>query len=99
MEEWCQRTLQSLTLACLGCFAFCDVGGTGEVRTGAQEHFYLETNACVVIPSETNELVIWSSTQNVMKTQMQVAHCLGIDASRVVAKVPAGDCCFAACCV
>lgn len=37
----------------------------GEVRMGGQEHFYLETNACLVIPkAEDGEMEVWSSTQN-----------------------------------
>ncbi len=42
---------------------------SGVVRIGGQEHFYLETNACVVIPKpEDGEIEIWSSTQNPTET-------------------------------
>jgi xanthine dehydrogenase/oxidase len=38
---------------------------TGTARMGGQEHFYLETNACVAIPKpEDGEIEIFSSTQN-----------------------------------
>lgn len=38
---------------------------SGVARMGGQEHFYLETNACVAIPKpEDGEIEIWSSTQN-----------------------------------
>ena len=38
---------------------------SGVARMGGQEHFYLETNACYVIPKlEGGELEVWSSTQN-----------------------------------
>jgi xanthine dehydrogenase/oxidase len=38
---------------------------TGTARMGGQEHFYLETNACVAIPKpEDGEMEIFSSTQN-----------------------------------
>lgn len=38
---------------------------SGVSRMGGQEHFYLETNACVVIPKmEQGELEVWTSTQN-----------------------------------
>lgn len=35
----------------------------GEARMGGQEHFYLEPNACIVIPGENDEIVTYSSTQ------------------------------------
>ena len=42
---------------------------TGVVRMGGQEHFYLETQACVVIPKpEDGEMEVWSSTQNPSET-------------------------------
>ncbi|KAL8756268.1 MAG: hypothetical protein Q9184_004554, partial [Pyrenodesmia sp. 2 TL-2023] len=42
---------------------------TGVVRMGGQEHFYLETQACVAIPKpEDGEMEIWSSTQNPTET-------------------------------
>ena len=43
----------------------------GEVHMGGQEHFYLETQACVVVPkNEDDELEITSSTQNPSETQV-----------------------------
>lgn len=55
----------------------------GEMRTGAQEQFYLETNACIAIPKiENDEMEIWSSTQNPTLTQNIVAGILGVDANR-----------------
>jgi len=46
-------------------FKKCDYVFTGTARMGGQEHFYLETNASVVIPKpEDGEMEIWSSTQN-----------------------------------
>jgi xanthine dehydrogenase/oxidase len=46
-------------------FKNCDYVFTGTARMGGQEHFYLETNASVVIPKpEDGEMEIWSSTQN-----------------------------------
>jgi xanthine dehydrogenase/oxidase len=46
-------------------FKHCDYVFTGTARMGGQEHFYLETNATVVIPKpEDGEMEIWSSTQN-----------------------------------
>lgn len=46
-------------------FKNCDHIFTGVARMGGQEHFYLETNASVVIPKpEDGEIEIFSSTQN-----------------------------------
>lgn len=46
-------------------FKKCDYVFTGVARVGGQEHFYLETNASLVIPKpEDGEMEIWSSTQN-----------------------------------
>ncbi len=42
---------------------------TGVARMGGQEHFYLETNACLVVPKpEDGEMEIFSSTQNPNET-------------------------------
>lgn len=46
-------------------FARCDRVFTGVTRVGGQEHFYLETNAAMVIPHvEDGTMEVWSSTQN-----------------------------------
>lgn len=48
-----------------GAFAKSDYVFTGTARMGGQEHFYLETNACLVVPKpEDGEIEIFSSTQN-----------------------------------
>lgn len=58
------------------------------MRTGAQEHFYLETQATIAIPQgEDDEIMILASTQNPTATQMTVASVLGIPASKVVVQV------------
>lgn len=42
---------------------------SGVSRMGGQEHFYLETQACLAIPKpEDGEMEIWSSTQNPSET-------------------------------
>ena len=42
---------------------------SGIVRMGGQEHFYLETQACVVVPKpEDGEMEVYSSTQNPSET-------------------------------
>lgn len=50
-------------------FEECDHVFTGTVRMGGQEHFYLETNACLVVPKpEDGEMEIFASTQNANET-------------------------------
>ncbi len=59
----------------------------GELRTGAQEHWYLETQACLCIPGEGNEINVFSSTQHPSETQTLVAEVLGINRNEVVVEV------------
>jgi xanthine dehydrogenase/oxidase len=60
----------------------------GIARMGGQEHFFLETNACVAIPKpEDGEMEIWSSTQNPTETQAYVAQVTGVQANKIVSKV------------
>ncbi|RFU29765.1 hypothetical protein B7463_g6582, partial [Scytalidium lignicola] len=69
-------------------FAKADYVFTGKVRMGGQEHFYLETNACVAIPKlEDGEMEIWASTQNPTESQAYVAQICNVAANKVVCKV------------
>ena len=56
----------------------------GEIRTGAQEHWYLETQSCLAIPGEGLEMNIYSSTQHPSETQTIVAEVLGLNKNEVV---------------
>ena len=61
---------------------------TGIARMGGQEHFYLETQACVVVPKpEDGEMEVFSSTQNPSETQAYVAQVTGVAANKVVTRV------------
>lgn len=61
---------------------------TGVVRMGGQEHFYLETQACVVVPKpEDGEMEVFSSTQNPSETQAYVAQVTGVAANKIVSRV------------
>jgi xanthine dehydrogenase/oxidase len=61
---------------------------TGEIRIGGQEHFYLETQASLVIPKgEDNEIEIWASTQNPSETQHLVSVVLGVPSNKIVCRV------------
>jgi xanthine dehydrogenase molybdopterin-binding subunit B len=56
----------------------------GSVCMGGQEHFYLETNCCIAVPSnDDQEITLYSSTQNPSKTQELTALALGYDVNRV----------------
>lgn len=70
------------------CFAEADVVVEGEMRVGGQEHFYLETQACICVPAgEDGEMQVLSSTQNPSRTQLMVARVLGVPANRVTTSV------------
>ena len=60
----------------------------GTLFIGGQEHFYLETNCCMAIPSNGNqELTLYSSTQSPSKTQELTALALGRDSSHITCLV------------
>eukprot|EP01137_Pigoraptor_chileana_P018502 Opistho-2@78082 len=79
------RTIVSGDVA--AAFTTCDGIVEGEVRMGGQEHFYLETQATLAVPGEDGEMELFVSTQAPTKTQMTVAHVLGVPANRVVCRV------------
>lgn len=69
-------------------FAQCDQIFEGTSRMGGQEHFYLETNAALSIPSgEDGAVEVWSSTQNTMETQEFVSSVLGVPSNRINCRV------------
>lgn len=49
-------------------FAKADHIVSGISRIGGQEHFYMETQACLVIPKEDDEIEVWSGTQSPSET-------------------------------
>jgi xanthine dehydrogenase/oxidase len=53
-----------------------------------KEHFYLETNSTLAIPSESDtNLTIYSGTQALTKTQTFCASCTGTQAAKVVVRM------------
>lgn len=56
----------------------------GELETGAQEHWYLETQSCLCMPGENNEITAYSSTQHPSETQAIIAEVLGIPKNDIV---------------
>ncbi|EFE40279.1 hypothetical protein TRV_04973 [Trichophyton verrucosum HKI 0517] len=69
-------------------FASSDYVYSGTTRIGGQEHFYLETHACVVVPKpEDDEIEVFSSTQNPAEVQAFVAKVTGVAENKVVCRV------------
>jgi hypothetical protein len=68
-------------------FAHSDHIVTGELHIGGQEHFYLETNAILVVPKEDGEMEVFHSTQNANVTQLKIAQVTGIPSSKIVVRV------------
>jgi len=60
----------------------------GELASGGQDHFYLETQAALAIPGEDGALEIHSSTQHPTEVQVATAEILGCDRNRLVVSVP-----------
>ncbi len=59
----------------------------GTLKTGAQEHWYLETQSAVAVPGEGKEMVIHASSQHPSETQTIVAEVLGIKKHEVEVEV------------
>lgn len=59
----------------------------GTLKTGAQEHWYLETQGALCVPGENREMTVYASSQNPTETQMIVAEVLGLQANQVVCEV------------
>eukprot|EP00536_Pseudo-nitzschia_multiseries_P013908 jgi/Psemu1/320566/estExt_fgenesh1_pm.C_6290015 len=61
---------------------------SGSFRSGAQEHFYLETNSTLVVPTEGNtNLTVYCSTQAASHTQEGVASATNTAQSKVVVRM------------
>ena len=60
----------------------------GEVRSGGQDHFYLETQAALALLTERGDLYIHSSTQHPSEVQAKVAEVLGLGSHQVVVECP-----------
>jgi xanthine dehydrogenase molybdopterin binding subunit len=56
---------------------------SGTLETGAQEHWYLETQSCICIPQEAGEMAVHSSTQHPSETQNIIAEVLGTSAHKI----------------
>ncbi|MEA2492054.1 MAG: xanthine dehydrogenase large subunit [Acidobacteriota bacterium] len=56
----------------------------GVFENGGQDHFYLESQAALVIPGEHGALTVHSSTQHPTEVQHVIAHLLGLAMNQVV---------------
>jgi xanthine dehydrogenase large subunit len=59
----------------------------GELKTGAQEHWYLETQTALAVPGEGKDMMVYASSQNPSETQAIVAEVLGIQKNDVEVEV------------
>jgi xanthine dehydrogenase large subunit len=50
---------------------------SGKLRTGGQDHFYLEGQAALAIPQEAGDMLVYSSSQHPSELQHLVAQALG----------------------
>jgi xanthine dehydrogenase molybdopterin binding subunit len=68
-------------------FKKCKHKLSGTLKTGGQEHWYLETQAAVCVPGEDRDMTVHASSQNPTETQLVVAEVLGLPANKVVCEV------------
>ena len=70
------------------------------MRTGGQEHFYLETNVCIAIPKgEDGEMEIIASSQCVSEAQLWAAEALGVPGNKIICRVKRIGKCIITCIV
>ena len=60
---------------------------SGRFASGAQEHFYLETQISMAIPKEDGEVLLYSSTQDPSAVQSLVAQILDLPSNMVAVEV------------
>ena len=60
----------------------------GELTTGGQEHFYLETHAAWAERGDDDDVFVCSSTQHPSEVQAAVAHLLHLPRNKVVVQSP-----------
>jgi xanthine dehydrogenase large subunit len=55
---------------------------------GAQDHFYLETQASLAVPGEGETMHVYASSQHPTEAQKMIASVLGVGSNQVVCEVP-----------
>lgn len=58
----------------------------GEIKIGGQEHFYFETQGSIAIPEESEEMIVYASTQNPNDNHELVSSVLGVDQNKILLK-------------
>ncbi|QQP55883.1 Xanthine dehydrogenaselike, partial [Caligus rogercresseyi] len=59
----------------------------GSMRTGAQDHFYLETHSALVVPKDGDEMDVYSSTQNPGLVQHTISQAIGIPEHKIFSHI------------
>ena len=59
----------------------------GRMHVGGQDHFYLEGHIAFAIPSEDEDVTVYSSTQHPSEVQHMVAHVLDVPSNAVTVKL------------
>ena len=59
----------------------------GELCTGAQEHWYLESQVALCVPGEDRDMKVYSSTQHPSETQQVITEVLGLRIHEVQVEV------------
>ncbi|MGH6905919.1 MAG: molybdopterin cofactor-binding domain-containing protein, partial [Geminicoccaceae bacterium] len=59
----------------------------GRIRMGGQDHFYLEGQVALAVPSEDGDLLVWSSTQHPSEVQHLIAKVLAKPHNAVTVEV------------
>ena len=68
-------------------FAEADCIIEGEVKIGAQEHFYLETQRCLATPDEDGGITLYAATQSTTEVQAVAARVLGLANHKITVDV------------
>jgi len=66
---------------------------SGSARSGAQIHFYMETQSCVAVPGEGGRIVVHPSTQSPDSVQSAIRRVLGLPMNKIgveIARVGGG---------
>jgi xanthine dehydrogenase large subunit len=60
---------------------------SGRIRMGGQDHFYLEGQVALAVPSEDGDMLVWSSTQHPSEVQHLIAKVLARPHNAVTVEV------------
>lgn len=60
---------------------------SGKIRVGGQEHFYLETQTSIAVPRDSDEIEVFSSSQQPGALQKELSTLLGISENRILIRI------------